>query len=101
MIIKNRMKGQGYLFNDNRPSGNGLFEADVFCCPHCQAVLQKENSSQETLDHWCPKCFAPICVSCSAKMVTEGCTPFREKIDKAIEEHYRRKQLSRMLGLEG
>ena len=97
MIITHRLKGQGYLFNDNRASGNGLEEADVFGCPHCQAVLKGKTSH----DYWCPKCFAPICIGCAEKMETQGCLPFMKKIDAIIESDIQRRQLSKLLGLEG
>lgn len=98
MIISSRLRGQGYLLNDNRESGGAKFEMDVWCCPHCQAVLQKKENY---LDHWCPRCFSPICILCAKKMETEGCVPFMKKIEKEVEAHYRRKQFAKAVGLEG
>ena len=97
MIITHRMQGQGYLLNDNTNSGGVKYEADVFGCPHCQAVLQGPKSH----DYWCPKCFSPICYTCAGKMETEGCTPFMKQIEKIMETDHQRKQLSKLLGLEG
>lgn len=97
MIITHRLQGQGYLLNDNTNSGGHKQEADVFGCPHCQAVLHGPNSH----DYWCPKCFAPICYTCAGKMETEGCVPFMRKIEQALEAHYRKKQFAKVAGLEG
>lgn len=96
MIITHRLQGQGYLLNDNRNSGGSKHEADVFGCPHCQAVLYGEHSH----DYWCPKCEAPVCYSCAEKMETQGCSNFMRTIEKLIEENERRKQFARIAGLE-
>lgn len=98
MIITYRMKGQGYLLNDNRAAGQGLKEDDIFSCAHCQALLEGKKYKED--GGWCGRCMEPLCGPCADKMLTEGCVPFKAKIDKILEEAYRRRQFSKIAGLE-
>jgi hypothetical protein len=97
MIISHRTKGQGYYISDERASGGGVAEADVICCPHCQAVILQ--SAWKVEGGFCGRCFAPICAVCAAKMDAEGCVPFLKKIDRILEENYRARQNERALGV--
>ncbi len=94
--------GAGYLHNDNRAAHEGLEEADILLCPHCQTTIKLHEWRKERSEGgggWCRKCQAPVCGRCLTRMIQFGCEPFQEKIDKALEENYRRRQNMRVLGV--
>lgn len=87
--------------NDNRASGGKLLECDIRTCPHCQAVIKLSTwKASDGNNGWCMRCNAPICGLCADKMLTEGCKPFMEQIDKLISDEYRKSQFRKLAGLE-
>jgi hypothetical protein len=86
----------GYLMNDNRASGHGLKEADIYVCEHCQVIIEvpiwKEDGG------WCGHCQHPICGKCADDMLRNGCVPFMKKLEQALEADYRRQQNRKILG---
>jgi hypothetical protein len=97
MIISSRTHGQGYYLNDNRANENGIEEADVLTCKHCQKVILKTPWKED--GGFCGKCFGAICSSCADKMLTRGCEPFVKLIEKQMEEQYRKQQNARIIGI--
>ena len=98
MIIGRRQTdGAGYMFADDRCSGGGLKESDMLGCNHCQKLMEAHKWKED--GGWCGCCGQPVCGPCSDKILTEGCVPFIKKVDKQIEENYKKKQLARMLGV--
>ena len=99
-IVTRQGDGAGYLFNDNRAAHEGVEEADIVCCPHCQCTInlqawRKDNSKGGThneMGGWCRKCFAPVCKLCTKRMLTFGCEPFIQKVNEAVERNERIRQ---------
>jgi len=98
MIVGRRQTdGAGYMFADDRCSGNGLKEADMLGCNHCQGLMEKNKWRED--GGWCSCCGQPVCGPCADKILTEGCIPFIKKVDMQLEENYKKKQLGRILGI--
>ena len=92
--------GAGYLMNDGRATHEGVEEADIVCCPHCQATINLQKWRKERKEGgggWCRQCFAPVCGSCLTRMLTHGCEPFIKLVDELLELNYRRQQNSKSL----
>ena len=71
----------GYMMNDNRGSGGGLFEADTTHCRHCQAVLK--NREWEVYGGYCSNCKGPLCGPCAKRSFKLGiCEPWHKKVDE-------------------
>lgn len=87
--------GASFFHNDNRASGGKHDEADVKSCSHCQALVRLDK-----VEHFCAKCEHPVCGPCATKLLSEGCAPFRQKIDQALEAQARRRQFKRVAGIE-
>lgn len=94
--------GAGYLFNDNRCAGEGLEEADVLACNHCQALLVGKNWREN--GGWCGQCGQPMCASCADAFLLPpdqggGCRPFIMLLEKSLDAAYHRKQMAKILGV--
>jgi hypothetical protein len=97
--------GAGYLFNDNRASGEGLQEADMGICPHCQKVINLQMwraADGSTGKGWCMKCMSPCCGNgpCASEFAQKGCLPYLKKIEKMLTEEHAKMQFRRVAGLE-
>ena len=102
MIVGRITDGAGYLFNDNRASHNGLQEADILGCNHCQKLLIKSEWTQDGA--FCGSCCQPICGECGDRMLLPldkggGCIPFIKKVEEQVERNYHRKQNEKILGI--
>lgn len=97
IIGGNLSHGAGYMLNDNRASGNGVKEADIVSCPHCQALIElalwKEDGG------FCGKCNKPVCGPCADRMATKGCAPFVKLIEDHLDKVYRQQQNAKVLGI--
>ena len=94
-LITRQSDGAGYSFNDSRSTHAGVQEYDVVCCPHCQCTMNLQMWRKEREQGgggWCRQCSAPVCGPCLTRMLTFGCEPFMQKVDKALEQHYRIEQ---------
>ena len=99
--MKSIWAGAGYLLSDNRASGGALREADLLTCTHCQKVITKDSwKAGDGGNGWCMKCSAPICGTCSNRMLTEGCLPFVQRIDRLLTNDHARTQFRKLAGLE-
>jgi hypothetical protein len=95
------------MHSDNRAAHEGLDECDILTCPHCQCTInyqawRKDHSKGGTHDQtggWCRKCEAPVCPTCTKRMLTFGCEPFIKLVDKVIRENHRREQNRKVLGI--
>jgi hypothetical protein len=99
--ITRQSDGAGYMMNDGRAAHEGMEEADILCCPHCQATVNLQAWRKERSEGgggWCRKCAAPVCGPCLTRMLTHGCEPFIKSVDKALELAYRRTQNRKILG---
>ena len=73
----------GYMINDNRANGGGVFEADTTHCRHCQAVLK--NEEWNVYGGWCSKCAGPLCGLCAKRSYELGiCEPWRKQIEDRL-----------------
>ena len=100
-IITRQSDGAGYLFNDNRAAHEGVHEADIMCCPHCQATIELQAWKKERSDGgggWCRQCAAPVCGPCTTRMLQFGCEPFMKMVEEALENAYRIQQNRKALG---
>ena len=104
IIVNGRRQtdGCGYLFNDNRAAGEGLQEADVFACNHCQKLLIGKNWRDN--GGWCGQCGQPMCGSCADQFLLPpdqggGCRPFIKQVEESWDRAYHLQQLNKMLGL--
>ncbi len=102
--------GAGYLLADNRASDWGTKdEDDLLGCGHCQALIRKHGHFSQALQRYLPGwvedggmccvCDKPLCPSCRDRVVTQGCDSFAKMFERAIEDHYRREQNARILGI--
>lgn len=93
--MKSVFNGAGHLFADNRASDwGGVEESDLLGCKHCQALIKAHEWRAEGA--FCHHCGGPICASCAG---IGGCTPFEQRLEQAISDHYRRQQNARILGI--
>ena len=100
--MKRQADGAGYYINDERASGDGVDEADVLTCPHCEKIIKLQDWRKEREQGgggWCRKCQAPVCGPCLDRMLVFGCEPWLKRIDRAFEENYRRAQNRKVLGI--
>jgi len=101
-IISRVSDGAGYLMNDSRAAHEGVEEADIVLCPHCQATIKLQQWKKERAEGgggWCRQCFAPVCGPCLTRMLQHGCEPFIKLVDRALELAYRKQQNRRVLGI--
>lgn len=89
-------KGAGYFVNDKELRTRQ--EADVRTCTHCQGVIKMQEWTKSGA--WCHKCMAPICKPCGKIMMTQGCVPFLQKIEKYAQEQMRYEKLVKDVGPE-
>jgi hypothetical protein len=99
---KRQSDGAGYLFNDNRAAGEGLEEADVFACNHCQKLLIGQNWREN--GGWCGCCGQPMCASCADEFLKPpdqggGCRPYIRQIEEMMNRAYHQQQISKILGI--
>lgn len=107
IITRTISHGAGYLFNDSRAAHEGVEEADILTCPHCQRTInlqawRKDHSKGGThneMGGWCRRCEAPVCTACTVRMMKHGCEPFMKQVDKALEDKYRREQNAKTIGI--
>lgn len=101
-ITRTLTSGAGYLYNDSRAAHEGVQEADIGCCPHCQATINLQAWRKEREQGgggWCRKCEAPVCGPCLQLMLTHGCQPYIKKIEEELERNYRIQQNRKMMGI--
>ncbi len=91
-------KGQGYLLADNTASGGDKKEADLLGCPHCGTLMERPQWETD-LGGYCYTCGQPVCPTCTNRMQTRGCENFLRRLEGALEQAYRRDQMSKVLGL--
>ncbi len=94
--------GAGYHLNDDSNSGGKKLEHDVISCTHCETLMFVQDWKKERKQGGgtvCRKCQAPVCGPCGERMILFGCEPFLEKIDRIIEENYRKEQNRKVLGI--
>jgi hypothetical protein len=84
LVDRSLNRGAGYL-------RNGVEEADIRTCTHCQVVIRLERWRKQGA--WCPRCFAPVCHACGVEMQRKGCVPFLKKIEAFAEQMVRFDQL--------
>lgn len=90
--------GLGYYFNDDRASGGKLVEDDTMRCAHCpQGLLKADWIRRGSLR--CVSCNQPLCEACGRMPPTLKCLPEEGKLERALNEAYRREQNSKLLGL--
>jgi hypothetical protein len=89
--------GAGYLLNDDRSSGGAVDEADMLGCKHCQRTIRKRLWADDPT--YCPRCDAPVCGPCHARIDDHGCEPFIAKINRQLDAAYRQRQNARILGI--
>ena len=97
--MKSIFSAAGYLMNDNRASGNKLEEADILGCLHCQAAIEAQKWRVDGA--FCHGCNGPICSWCD--QTTNGCTGqfhFYRRLERAVEDRYRRDQNAKILGTD-
>lgn len=97
--MASKFEQMGYLYSDNRASGGGLQEADLWCCSHCQKVLIRQHWTHD--GGFCGRCMQPVCGVCADLLVHEGCVPFIQQVEEALDRAYHRAQNMKMLGIGG
>lgn len=99
-IITPHTRGAGYFYNDDRPSGGRMAEADVRTCPHCQAIIKMaEWDVLKDKGGFCTKCCAPLCQHCGRRMVLFGCTPFMKQLDQLVEMQHTYREFLELAGM--
>ena len=81
----------GYLVKWEEGGAKIVLEADTVDCRHCQKVLLKHT--WRTQGGWCFGCGWPVCLPCFQKLQTEGCLPYKQRIDRAVDQLMRRRML--------
>ena len=94
---KSVFNGHGWFLNDDRASGGQKTEDDILSCSHCQKMMRKRNWQQRGA--WCVNCVKPICHPCSERMKVHGCEAFAMRVERAIDDNYRREQNRKIMGL--
>ena len=82
----------GYALTEG-PAGV-VDEHDTFRCNHCGG--HHEAPVGKAPFDFCQVCMSYLCPPCASK---PGCRPFMARIERAEERDYRRRQLSKVLGL--
>lgn len=75
------LKRPGYVRQDNRASGGGLFEADVKTCAHCMAQIMM-NPERQRPRNYCRKCDKYICDNPACHF---ECSPYVRRLDEKHE----------------
>lgn len=80
-------------------SPEGLVETNTKKCQHCGALVDipvmRDFHKYMDICHVCGEahCLEPACLA-------QGCSPLKKKIDAMEERYYRRRQLSKLMGLD-
>jgi hypothetical protein len=99
ILLRTRFdKNTGYYVNDNTASGGERVEDDIQTCKHCQRVLYKKAWLKN--GGWCNGCQSPVCTPCATRMMKEGCKPYNDEVEKALESVVQLQQFRRMAGLD-
>ncbi len=115
---KSIYNGAGYLLADNRASDWGTKdEDDLVGCGHCGATIRKHGYTDRQGKYhpgyleeggWCVGCGKPLCgpenCNCRDKAMRPveqggGCVAMEREIEKALKEHHRKEQNSKVRGL--
>jgi hypothetical protein len=96
--MRSIFNGAGYLIADNRASDWGTIEeADLIGCAHCNQTMKKRDWQED--GGFCHCCAKPICGPCADAMPRSGCVPYLRKLERAVDDAYRREQNRRILGI--
>lgn len=91
--------GSGYLLVDDTASGGKRVEADMLGCFHCQALIPKAEWKAGKSGAYCRQCDGPICAGCAQRMLSFGCEPFAKRFAATIDDHHRKTQNAKILGI--
>lgn len=95
MALRYKPGGVGISFN---PDGS-IVEVDTVTCSHwpCQKIIDIPNkrTMMERVE-LCRACMKLICLECAGKKV---CTTKMREIDRIEQEHYRKQQFRKSLGV--
>lgn len=97
--MRSMFSGQGYYLSDDSASGGKRVEDDILSCTHCQAVMKKSEWKAGQTGAYCPVCDGPICTGCTARMQKFGCEPYAKKFTAIIDDHYRKEQNAKVMGI--
>jgi hypothetical protein len=96
-------RNAGYFRSDDRVSGGRLQEDDVKTCPHCQAVILmrqwRKIEAGKMNGGFCQKCNAPLCASCTPKLLSEGCLPYIARLERDFDMTVKLRQFQKLAGL--
>jgi hypothetical protein len=88
-------RGAGYFAN-NIEYGRKQ-EADVQTCPHCERVILMQKWKDD--GGFCGRCMKPICGPCADRMLTHGCEPAMQRIERAFDSTVKLAQFRKIAGL--
>lgn len=90
----------GYLMNNQELCSAKQQQADIQCCPHCQAAIQMQAWKDDGA--WCGKCAKPVCAhgDCAARTERDGCIPYLKYIETILEGQTSLEQFRKMAGLD-
>lgn len=89
------IRGAGYFANNVETSRKD--EADVRTCKHCERVILMQKWKDD--GGFCSRCMAPICGPCADRMLTHGCEPAIQRIERAFDSTVKLAQFRRIAGL--
>jgi len=92
-------RNSGYLGAETGGHNSCKVEADVKICTHCETTILMQSWKED--GGWCSKCMAPICGPCADKMLIHGCLPYVKRLESILETEEQRRQLRRLMGLDG
>ena len=100
MLIRNDQSfSENAGYSNIRASGDArASEDDVQTCSHCQKTLRKREWLKR--GGWCKGCDKPLCFECAGIAASQGCKPFIQVLEEAMEDAERVKQLRRAVGLD-
>lgn len=94
-------RNAGYHWNGQ---GATKEQHDVQTCPHCEAVILMQQwrkvENGKMTGGFCMRCSKPICGHCNAKLATEGCIPFIQKLEKHFDMTVKLQQFLKEAGME-
>lgn len=95
--MKSIFNGIGYYSYVGPDAPGGRVEADFLTCRHCQQGMLK--TAWQEKGAMCFNCESPICSNCYGPTTKFGCQVIEKTLIEQLNEHYRREQNARILGI--
>lgn len=95
--MKRIVNGAGFYSYSGPDAPGGRVEGDFLTCGHCQQGMIL--TAWRTAGAMCMVCERPICTNCHGRTTKFGCEIVERSLTEKLNEHYRREQNARILGI--